>query len=124
MKRIKRLDLLAKRIRERSRTRKKRKSGEGKAHCRTIKRGGNGKIMLPSECMDDTGGIASKITLILRDDGLIKGGGPRRKKYTIMLKYDPKCHDVVSLSSECTNIGNVEDSLHDLAKAASGAWTT
>ena len=115
MKGIKRLTRLARRIKNhRSRTRKKRHD--------TCKRGGKGKFVLPSECTVE-GEMASKISLMLIDDGPIKDGGPRRKKYTIMLKYDPKCHDVISLSSECTNIGNVDNSLQDLVKAASGPWT-
>ena len=118
MKGIKRLTRLASRIKNhRSKTRKKKHN-----NCKPSKRGGKGKIELPSECTVD-GEIASKISLMLIDDGPILDGGPRRKKYTIMLKYDPKCHDVISLSSECTNIGSVDNSLQDLVKAATGPWT-
>ena len=118
MKGIKRLTRLARRIKNhRSRTRKKRHDT-----CKSNKRGGKGKFVLPSECTVD-GELASKISLMLIDDGPIKDGGPSRRKYTIMLKYDPKCHDVISLSSECTNIGNVDNSLQDLVKAANGPWS-
>ncbi len=119
MKGVKKLTRLANRIRNgRKKTRKRRTKRQREAGQIA---GSKSRYVIPADCKVD-GEFASKITLMLIEDEPTPGDGPPKKSCTIMLKYDPKCHDVISLSSECSNINSVNDTLTNLVDVAKKSW--
>lgn len=76
--------------------------------------GGSPKIAIPSICTDEDGRSITPITLMLINDGS-NNESPNTHKYTIMLKYDKKCHYVNSMQSKCDSIGSVSTAINQFA---------
>ena len=66
--------------------------------------------------------VKRPLTLQLIDNGAVDGDSSK-KKYTIVLQYDPDCHDVESILSSCKSMAGVQQVTTDFAKAAA-TWNS